>query len=147
MPIRGAHPLRLGHLAQDGIAPSVYALVERGAARRPALARDARGVVELRFTEAIAPVRIAFCAEEILVEDCGPDGAGSAGPPEAEPDLVVSGRLPDIIRLTTAPTVAGLPSPIDARGRTALGHLARRRVQVRGDRALGRRLMALMALD
>jgi ubiquinone biosynthesis protein UbiJ len=141
-----APSLRLGHLARDGIAPSVYVLIERGASKRPTLARGARGVVELRFSEPIAPVRIAFTAQEILVEDGGgdEDPAGAGAP---EPDLVVAGRLPDIIRLTTAPTVAGLPSPIDPRGRAVLGQLARGRVRVRGDRALGRRLLALMALD
>ena len=143
-----APKLRLGRLADDGIAPSVYVLVERGVARRPALAREARGVVEFRFAEAIAPVRIDFTGSEIVVEDAGAeDGEAISGMRAPEPDLVVSGRLPDIIRLTTAPTMAGLPSPMDPRGRTALRHLARGRVQVRGDRALGRRLMALMALD
>lgn len=137
-----APALRLGRLAHDGIAPSVYVLVERGAAKRPALARGARGVVELRFNEPLAPVRIAFTASEIVVED-GAVGNHSG----ARPDLVVSGRLPDIIRLTTAPMVAGLPSPADPRGRAVLGQLARGQVRVRGDRALGRRLLALLALD
>lgn len=146
MAISHSPVLRLGRLADDGIAPSVYALVERGALRRPSLARDARGVVELHFREEISPVRIHFGEAEIVVEDAHADRAVSGLRPP-EPDLVVSGRLPDIIRLTTAPTVAGLPSPIDRRGLTALGHLARGRVQVRGDRSLGRRLMALMALS
>ena len=144
MAVAQAPVMRLGRLAEDGIAPSVYALVERGALRRPSLARDTRGMVELRFNEKIAPVRIHFGDREIVVEDATDDGVTGMRPPE--PDLVVSGSLPDIIRLTTAPTVAGLPSPIDRRGLTVLGHLARGRVQVRGDRSLGRRLMALMAL-
>jgi hypothetical protein len=140
--------LRLGHLADDGIAPSVYVLIERGAARRPGVARAARGVAELRFSEAIAAVRIVFGDGEIVVEDAGANGGGGAtGGRAPEPDLVVAGRLPDIIKLTTAPMVAGVPSPIDRRGRAVLGHLARGRIQVRGDRALGRQLMALMALD
>jgi hypothetical protein len=143
-----APALRLGHLAEDGIAPSVYVLIERGAARRPAVAREARGVVELRFSEAIAPVRIVFGGKEIVVEDAGANGGGAASAiPAPEPDLVVAGRLPDIIRLTNAPMVGGLPSPIDPRGRAVLAQLARGRLQVRGDRALGRRLMALMALE
>src|ERR1700738_5201958 len=67
-------PVRLGALVDDGIAPSVYALVERGATRRPDLARAARGVVELRFDEDLAAVRIHFGEREILVEDVGAGG-------------------------------------------------------------------------
>jgi ubiquinone biosynthesis protein UbiJ len=133
--------LHLGPQADDGIAPSVFALVERGANRRPALAREARGVVELRFSEDLAAVRISFGGGEILVED-----VSSAA--DAEPvDLVVSGRLPDIIRLSNAPTMVGVPSPVDARGRAVLGQLARGRLKIEGDRALGRRLVALLRLD
>ena len=60
---------------------------------------------------------------------------------------MVSGRLPDIVALTTAPTLAGVPSPLDRRGLSALARLARGHVTVRGDRALGRRLLSLMALQ
>jgi hypothetical protein len=134
-------PLRLGSLVDDGIAPSVYALVERGATRRPALAREARGIVELRFAEDLAAVRICFGDGEIVVEDV------SAPTADEPPDLIVAGRLPDIIRLSTAPTVAGVPSPIDSRGRSLLGQLARGRLKIEGDRALGRRLLALLRLD
>lgn len=136
-------PVRLGELHEDGIAPSVFVLLERGVGLRPAMARDTRGIVELRFAEGFAPVRIEFGEREIVVADVAPLEPPVHGPP---PDLVVSGRLPDVIKLTTAPMVAGLPNPIDRRGRAALGQLARGRVQISGDRALGRRLLALLAI-
>lgn len=139
--------LRLGFLSEDGIAPGVFALIERGATRRPELAREVRGLVELRFSEGIADVQVAFGEREIVVEDAGGGDRAVSGMRAPQPDLVVAGRLPDVISLTTAPTVAGLPSPIAARGRQALGHLARGRVRVSGDRGLARRLMALMAFD
>ena len=40
---RPAPDVRLGATADDGIAASIFALVERGAARRPELAREMRG--------------------------------------------------------------------------------------------------------
>lgn len=128
--------MRLGALADDGIAPSIFALVERGVERRPEIAAQMRGEVELRFQEAFAPVRIAFAVEEILVED---------GAPPA-PDLVIAGTLPDIVHLTSAPQRRGVPDPTTSRGRAALTRVVRGRVRVQGDRALGRRLLRLLAL-
>ena len=130
-------PVRLGALAENGIAPSIFALVEHGAAKRPDIARAAHGEVELRFSEGYAPVRIAFLGDEILVED------GAA--PDA-PDLVIAGSLPDVVHLTAVPLVGGVPKPTDARGRTALARLAKGRVRLDGDRLLGRRLLQVLAL-
>jgi len=129
-------PVRLGALADDGIAPSIYALVLRGVQRRPEVAAGARGEVELRFAEGYAPIRISFGDGEVVVED-------GASP---DPDLVVSGALPDVVHLTTAPLVGGVPNPVNARGRSALARMARGRVRVDGDRALGRRLLRLLEL-
>jgi hypothetical protein len=129
-------PVRLGVTAPDGIAASIFALVERGVERRPAVALQVRGEVELRFLEDLSPVRLAFAADEVLVED----GAGQA------PDLVIVGRLPHIVALTTAPLLGGVPNPASRRGRAALAQVANGRVKVSGDRALGRRLLRVMAL-
>jgi hypothetical protein len=128
--------LRLGTLDPGGIAPTVFALIERGVERRPNLARRVRGRIELRFDEEISPARIHFAGSEIVIED----GRWH------EADLVVSGRLPDIARLTASPLVGGVPNPATRRGRAALARLANGRVRIAGDRALGRRLLALLEL-
>jgi hypothetical protein len=128
--------VRLGELAEDGIAPSIFALVEHGVGKRPALAAQTVGEVELRFAEGYPPVRIGFGGDEILVQD------GGAG----DPDLVVSGTMPDIVHLTATKLVGGVPSPTSGRGRAALARMARGRVKVEGDRALGRKLLRILAL-
>ena len=131
-----ARPLRLGVVADDGIAASIYGLVERGIQRRPAVARQIHGEIELRFEEELSPVRLRFDPETVTVEDG----------PARQPDLVISGRLPHVVALTTAPLVGGVPNPVNRRGRTALARVANRRVRVVGSRALGRKLLRLLAL-
>jgi hypothetical protein len=128
--------LRLGDTTDDGIAPTLFALLERGIRRRPEVARAMLGLVELRFTEDIDSVRISFEGDAVVVED---------GEWE-DPDLVVSGRLPHVVHLTTTPMVAGIPNPATRHGRTTLGRLRRRHVTVEGDRDLGRSLMRLLEL-
>ncbi|MFL5821152.1 MAG: hypothetical protein ACJ76S_10785 [Solirubrobacteraceae bacterium] len=129
-------PLRLGAVADDGIAASIYALVERGIHRRPALSRQIHGEIELRFDEELAPVRLVFDDQAVTVED------GSAH----QPDLVISGRLPHVVALATAPLLGGVPNPANRRGRAALARIANRRVRVTGNRTLGRKLLRLLAL-
>jgi hypothetical protein len=131
-----APALRLGVTGDDGIAPTIYALLDRGLRRRPEVAGEMRGLVELRWEEDITPVRIAFDDREIVVED----GIWEV------PNLVIAGRLPHIVHLTTAPMVAGVPNPARAHGRSVLGRLRRGDVRVEGDRALGRKLLALLEL-
>lgn len=131
-----APAVRLGAVSDDGIAASIYALVDRGASRRPEVLAEIRGEVELRFAEEIAPVRLRFEADGVLVEDG----------PAADPDLVVSGRLPHIVAVTTAPLFGGVPNPFARRGRGALARVVDGRVRLQGDRALGRRLLALLQL-
>jgi hypothetical protein len=131
-----APALRLGETLEDGIAPTMFALLERGIRARPEVAREMLGLVELRFEEDIAPTRVSFEGDEVVVED----GAWES------PDLVVSGRLPHIVHLTTAPMLGGLPNPARSHGRAALARLSRGHVVVEGDRALGRRLMRLLEL-
>jgi hypothetical protein len=128
--------LRLGSTGEDGIAPTIYALLDRGMRRRPEVAREMRGLVELRWDEDIVPVRIAFEADEVVVED----GSWEM------PDLVIAGRLPHIVHLTTTPMLAGVPNPARAHGRAALGRLRRRDVRIKGDRTLGRKLLQLLEL-
>jgi ubiquinone biosynthesis protein UbiJ len=128
--------LRLGETTAEGIAATVYALLERGVARRPELAREMDGRVDLHFAEDIAPVRIAFAGTQITVEDGAWDDA----------DFRVSGRLPHIVHLTTTPKVAGMPNPTRAQGRAALARLSRGEVRLTGDRALGRKLLRLLEL-
>ena len=118
--------MRLGALAQGGLAPAIMAIVERGVTRRPAQARALGIEVELRMEESYPPVRIAFGGEMVLVED---------GPANA-PALRISGALSDLVALLVAPLLGGVPSPMDARGRAALGMFASRRVRIEG--GLGR---------
>lgn len=131
-----APAVRLGATSGDGIAASIYALVERGVSRRPLLVAAMRGEVELRFAEDIVPVRLSFGPDGVLVEDGAP----------AQPDLVVCGRLPHIVALTTAPLLGGIPNPFAQRGRGALARVADGRVRIQGNLRLARRLLALMAL-
>ncbi|MDX6673118.1 MAG: hypothetical protein QOH11_536 [Solirubrobacteraceae bacterium] len=138
MAANGSAPpdVRLGVTSDDGIAASIFALVERGAARRPELVTEMRGRIELCFAEDLAPVRLAFEEGVVVVED----GAWDA------PDLRISGRLPHVVALTVAPLVGGVPNPATVRGRSALAKVAGGAVRVEGDRALGRRLLRLLAI-
>jgi len=124
-------------MASDGISPSLFGLVEHGARRRPELARQLRGIVEIRFLERFSPVRLAFADDGVLVEDAA--GGGRA-------DLVIEGSLPDIVQLAAAPLAGGMPKLTHARGRAALMRVVSRRVRLHGDRKLARRLLRLLAL-
>jgi hypothetical protein len=130
------HRVRLGHQAPNGIAAGLLALVERGATRRPRVAREVRGRVEIRFAEDYAPVRLHFEDDHVLVED----GNGRRW----RSDLVIEGSLPDVIQLATAPLVGGIPRPTNRRGRAALASLAARRVRIAGSPMLARRVMKLL---
>lgn len=128
--------VRLGTLLEGGVAPAVLAIVERGVRRRPALAHGLRAEVELAIEEDYPPVRIVFANDAVLVED----GASDA------PDLRIVGALPDLIHMTVSPMVGGVPTPINARGRAALGMVARRRVRVEGRVGLLRRFLAVLRI-
>jgi hypothetical protein len=137
---RAGPKVRLGKLTEDGVAPSIFGLIERGIARDPQLAARMRGRVVFRFAEDFSPLRIAFRPRTVVVED------GDL----RKPDLVITGRLPDIVHFATVPTLSGplhgLPDPRVASGREALGRLARRRVRVEGDPGLARRVLRLLAV-
>ena len=122
------------------MAPSIFGLVERGIAREPELVEGMRGRVVFRFAEEFSPLRISFRPRSVVVED------GDL----RKPDLVIAGRLPDIVHFATVPTLKGplhgVPDPRRPRGRAALGRLARGRVKLEGDGALARRLLRLLAV-
>ena len=128
----------LGHVADNGISPSLFGLLERGAAKRPELARGIRGDVEIRFRERFAPVQISFGDDGITVADA--DGRSNT------PDLVISGSLPDIVQLASAPLAGGIPKITDRRGRAALKRVAGRRVRMDGSARLARSLLKLLEL-
>jgi hypothetical protein len=128
--------VRLGKLIEGGLAPAIMAIVERGVRRRPALAKGVRAEIQLDFEEGYPPVRVVFGDRLVLVED----GPGVA------PDLRVEGTLPDLITLMVTPLLGGLPNPINARGRAALGMVAVGRVRVEGRLGLMRRLISVIRI-
>jgi len=132
----GATEVRLGRRRANGVAPSLYVWVERGVEKRPHVAATLRGDVVFRFEEDLSPLRLAFGRGLIEVSD------GDL----AAPDLTVSGRLPDIVALATAPHVLGVPNPTRLKGLSAILRLSSGRVAVDGDRGLALRLIRLLAL-
>jgi hypothetical protein len=132
--------VRLGRMVEDGVAPSIFGLIERGLAREPELAAQMRGRVVFRFEEDFSPLRIHFKPRSVVVED------GDS----RRPDLVIAGRLPDIVHFATVPTLRGrlhgVPDPRQPHGRRALRRIASGRVRIDGDRVLGRRLLRLLAV-
>ena len=129
-----APTVKLGRLEEGGVAPAIMAIVDRGVKERPALSNGLEAEIELDMGTPYPPVRIVFEPGEVLVED------GTA----ERPDLRVSGQLPDLISLMVAPLVGGVPNPINARGRAALGMVAFRRVRVEGKLALLRRFLGVI---
>jgi hypothetical protein len=127
-------------MVEEGVAPSILGLVERGIAREPELASELRGRVVFRFREDFSPLRVTFRPRSVVVED------GDL----RKPDLVISGRLPDIVHMATVPMLGGrllgVPDPRQAKGRAALGRLASGRVHIEGDTALARRVLRLLAV-
>jgi hypothetical protein len=128
--------VKLGDIREGGVAPAIMAIVDRGAAQRPELARDMQAEIELNIEERYPPVRIVFDNGAVLVED------GSA----KAPDLRVTGTLPDLVSLMIAPLVGGVPNPMAAKGRAALGMVALRRVKVEGRLALLRRFLGVIRI-
>jgi hypothetical protein len=131
------HPpqVRLGALVEGGIAPAIMAIVERGVRRRPGIAMALNAEVEMN-TDGYPPVRIVFGERLVLVED---------GPAVA-PDVRVEGALPDLISLMVTPMWGGLPNPINARGRAAIGMVVLRRVRIEGKLGLMRRLLGVIRI-
>ena len=126
--------VKLGRVERGGLSPAIMAIVEHGVRRRPALAQGIEAEVQLEFEEGYPPVRVRFDQRDVLVED----GLIVA------PDLRVKGALPDLISLMVTPLLGGLPSPINARGRAALGMVVLRRVRFEGRLGLMRRLIRVI---
>jgi hypothetical protein len=126
--------VKLGRLEQGGVAPAIMAIVDRGVKERPALSNGLQAEIELDMGSRYPPVRIVFAGRLVLVEDGAAD----------RPDLRVSGQLPDLVSLMVAPLVGGVPNPINARGRAALGMVAFRRIRVEGKLALLRRFLGVI---
>ncbi|HEY1359330.1 MAG TPA: hypothetical protein VGF21_13600 [Thermoleophilaceae bacterium] len=131
--------VKLGNVDPNGISPSMYALVERGAGRRPKIVNSMRGTVELRFKEKFTPVRVDFADDQVVVEDATDEKRERA-------DLVIQGSLPDIVQLAAAPLAGGIPKVTDKRGRAALARVAGRRVKIEGSPLLARRLLKLLEI-
>jgi hypothetical protein len=131
----GAPEVRLGTLAEGGLAPAIMAIVERGVNRRPDQARALAIEVELRMEESYPPVRIVF-GDVVVVEDG----------PAHDPALRISGALADLVALLVTPLVGGVPSPMNTRGRAALGMLASRRVRIQGSLGLMRSFLGVIRL-
>jgi hypothetical protein len=134
----GHHPpaVSLGQLSEGGLAPAIMAIVERGVGHRPALAETLTAEIELQFQDRYPPVRIVFGERIVLVEDR----------PGVAPDLRIDGSLPDQISLLVAPLLGGVPSPINARGRAALGLVAGGRVRIEGRLGLMRRFLRIIRI-
>ncbi|HEY2435733.1 MAG TPA: hypothetical protein VGH93_01030 [Solirubrobacteraceae bacterium] len=129
-----APAVKLGRLAEGGVAPAIMAIVDRGVRQRPAISNGLRAEIELNMGTHYPPVRIVFSDGVVLVEDA----------PGERPDLRVTGKLPDLVSLMVAPLVGGLPNPINARGRAVLGMVAQRRVRVEGRIGLLRRFLGVI---
>ena len=145
------HPVKLGALAANGVAPAIYALIERGVGRRPKVAKGLRGTVEIQFKEGFAPVRIEFRPSDILVADIVVEPVAQGERPKrrrktAEVDLAVSGSLPDIVHLASAPMFGGVPKLSDARGRAAITKVAGGQVKIEGSPLLARRVLKLLEI-
>lgn len=130
----GPPPVRLGTLLQGGLAPAILGIVDRGVRRRPEPARALRAEVELTIEDGYPPVRIKFDAHEVLVED---------GPGE-RPDARIQGALPDLVALMVSPALGGVPLPVNARGRAAVGMVVSRRVKIAGSVACVRRVLSVI---
>lgn len=128
--------VKLGEISEGGVAPAIMAIVDRGVAQRPDLAGTLEAEIELNIEERYPPVRIVFGSGDVLVED------GSA----EDPDLRVTGTLPDLVSLMVAPLLAGVPNPMAAKGRAALGMVAQRRVKVEGRLTLLRGFLGVIRI-
>lgn len=132
-----APAIRLGATRRSGIAPSIYALVERGVLLRPAHAATVRGRVQLRFRDGYPAISMVFGEDGIKIED------GEL----KRPNLTVTAGLADVVLLTTAPLRMGMPSPVNARGRAVLQKMASGQIRLSGDLGLARAMLELMRID
>ena len=133
---QGPPTVELGTLLEGGLAPAIFAIVDRGVTGRPHLAAGLQAEVELNLGVPYPNVRVLFGDPIVLVEDG----------PAAAPDLRISGELPDLVSLMVAPLIGGVPNPIDRRGRAALQMVAQGRIRVEGKLALLRRFLGVIGV-
>ena len=117
------------------MAPAILAIVDRGLLRRPELLLGLCGEIELAM-DGYPPVAVLVGDGGVLIEDG----------PAKKPDLRLTGTLPDLVSLLVAPLVGGLPNPMAAKGRAALGMVALRRVRVEGRLPLLRRFLGVIRI-
>lgn len=125
----------LSPVDEESIAPTVFALVDRGVLQRPSLAAELAGR-SVRLELGYPTVRVSFGDEVVVADDDG-----------TPVDTVISSRLPDVSVLIAAPLAAGLPNPTRADGRAALARLADRRVALQGSVGVGRRFLQLLSVS
>jgi hypothetical protein len=127
-------------MVDDGVAPSIFGLLERGVEKRPEVVARMRGRIVFRFADDFSPLRIAFKPKTVVIED------GDL----RKPDLVIAGSMPDIVHLLTVPMLGGrlggLPNPAKPRGREALARIYSGRVKMDGDTGFGLKVLQLLAV-
>ena len=127
----------MAEISDGSIAPTVFALIDRGAALRPFFATELRGSILICFNGAHPPVHVDFAGDSITVSD------GADGHPI---DLRVDADLADLVALLAVPLTGGIPKPTSKRGRAALARIADGRVELDGPIGLGRKLLRLMSV-
>ena len=135
--VNGRPVVRMSETADDSIAPTVFALIDRGAGLRPFFAAEMRGSILLCFNGAHPPVHVAFEGDAITVSD-GTDAHAV--------DLRIDAALPDLVSLLAVPLSGGIPKPTSKKGRAALARIADGRVELDGPFGLGRKLLRLMSV-
>jgi hypothetical protein len=108
----------------DGLGAMVGELVKANLAAHPAraaLLSGPAGSVVIDATDAGAKVGLIFTGKGLRV-----------GAPLPRPDLAIACDAATLMELTAVPLRFGLPDPLDPKGRTIVGKLARRQLKVRG---------------
>lgn len=136
MPELKTKTARLGRRHRDGVAPAFLPLVQRGLDERPEAVAGLRGRAVFRFSEEILPLRITFKPRTVIVED------GDL----KKPNLVIAGRMADIVNLATAPHWRGMPKLTESGGRAAIHSVVRGHVRIDGNRRLARGLLRLLSV-
>jgi hypothetical protein len=118
-----------------------------------------RGEVLVEDSPSLDPLTEADGEEhdlgELALEPDEPDEEEAAVVPDPDtreralafqPDIIISGSLPDIVAITATPLFGGLPRLTDPRGRSALASIAGGRVRFRGSPRLVRQLLRLLQI-
>lgn len=125
--------VNLGAVAAGSVAPAIHAIVERGVLRRPYLAAEP-GRIRLRFEEGWPAVLIVLGPQVVVTDD-----------DDSPADVEIRATLPDLVHLLHTPLKAGIPNPLNPKGRAAIS-LLRGRVEIDGIRSTALRLLRLLSL-